>query len=180
MVRTGPTFWIVGAQKTGKSTLFKHLTRAASIFTIKVNIEIQDEVVESRFVDASLERMGTVPMYELDVALIVFDLTAEKALEEVATILEGIKKIASIKKTYLLANKIDLVLDRKVSENEVKSFADQHGLSYFEISAICNVGVDESFEVIKDESAQYIKSIPMLGYLSASKTASCFSSCTIM
>ena len=180
MSREGPTFWITGAAKSGKTTLFKHLTQKESVFTVKSAVEFEGETISTRFFDATTARMGTKPMHEVDVVLILLDLSSEKGLSDVTSILEDLKKVPNIKRLYLIGNKIDLVADRKISENEAKSFADQHSMLYFEMSTLCNVQVDETFEIIKENTTCFIKDTRVVAYLSPSKTASCLSNCCIL
>ena len=45
----------------------------------------------------------------------------------------------------LVGNKSDLEVRRKVSLKEADGAASEHGISYFESSAMENVGVDEPF-----------------------------------
>ena len=47
----------------------------------------------------------------------------------------------------IAGNKIDLE-DRQVSKEDAQSFATEHGLAYYEVSAKQDVGVDEMFKEI--------------------------------
>jgi GTPase SAR1 family protein len=46
----------------------------------------------------------------------------------------------------LLGNKIDLINDRVISEEDLSAFAEANGVSYFETSAKDSMNVDRAFK----------------------------------
>lgn len=51
----------------------------------------------------------------------------------------------------LVGTKCDLVDERKVDRDEAKSFADAHGMKFFEVSAKTNINIQESFNYMKEK-----------------------------
>ena len=52
---------------------------------------------------------------------------------------------------YLLGNKIDLINDRTVDENEARNYAEQNNIRYFEISCKTYIGLNEFFDDLVNE-----------------------------
>ena len=52
----------------------------------------------------------------------------------------------------MVACKIDLEDERKVTKEEAQALADQYGISYYETSAKLNVGLEEAFEDLFEKS----------------------------
>ena len=70
----------------------------------------------------------------------------------------NIKKILDYEPLiYLVANKIDLIEEVKVSEKEAIDFATEKGIKYFKVSAKTGEGVNELFEDIANSLIKKFK-----------------------
>ena len=79
----------------------------------------------------------------------VYDVTDQHTFSYVEGYLQRIDRYADEKvHKFLVGNKCDLVDDRKVTTEEAKDFADQHGLEFLETSAKDSTNVDEAFSKI--------------------------------
>lgn len=84
--------------------------------------------------------------------LLVFDVTDRASYDSLHSWVNSIHEHADEKIIkYLIANKIDLTEERKVSKEDGQKLANQYGMKYFETSAKTNVNVTESIEsLVKD------------------------------
>lgn len=84
--------------------------------------------------------------------IVAFDVTSQLTFTNVKTWLESIYQHAdpSIVKV-LVGNKIDLVDERKVSQEEAQELASQHKMKYFETSAKLNKNIDELMAHLMEE-----------------------------
>ena len=84
--------------------------------------------------------------------LLVFDVTDRMSYENLHSWINSIHEHADEKIIkYLIANKIDLTEERKVTKEEGQKMANQYEMKYFEASAKANVNVTESIEsIVKD------------------------------
>jgi small GTP-binding protein len=76
---------------------------------------------------------------------VVYDITNRSSFELAQRLLDGVNPRASV---ILIANKIDLKEQRKVSYQEGRLLAKIHRVEYLEASAKLNHKVDESFSII--------------------------------
>ncbi len=84
--------------------------------------------------------------------LLVFDVTDRMSYENLHTWVNSIHEHADEKIIkYLIANKIDLTEERKVTKEEGQKMANQYGMKYFEASAKSNINITESVESIVKE-----------------------------
>ncbi len=84
--------------------------------------------------------------------LLVFDVTDRMSYENLHTWVNSIHEHADEKIIkYLVANKIDLTEERKVTKEEGQKMANQYGMKYFEASAKSNINVSESIESLVKE-----------------------------
>ena len=74
-----------------------------------------------------------------------FDLTSKKTFQNAEVWLKDIRENNNTIPIALFGNKIDLINDRVVSEEEAKEFANKNGLDYFETSAKSNINIKEGF-----------------------------------
>ena len=74
--------------------------------------------------------------------IIAFDLTKQETFEGVKTWINSIYKHSdpSIAKV-LVGNKLDLESERAVSRSEAAKIAAEHGMEYFETSAMNNINI---------------------------------------
>jgi len=84
--------------------------------------------------------------------LIAFDVTNRESFENVKNWVDSIENYAKedIQKV-LIGNKIDLVDQRKVSNNEAQTLADEHDIPYFETSAKLDQNVSEVMKFMMDQ-----------------------------
>ena len=79
-------------------------------------------------------------------AMVVYDITSRESFEHVQNWIQDIKDQSP--KTVLIVlvgNKIDLVNERKVKEEEGKAFAEKHNFIFQEMSALTGDGIQELF-----------------------------------
>ena len=83
--------------------------------------------------------------------IIAFDLTNQESFEGVKTWINSIYKHSdpSIAKV-LVGNKVDLD-ERVISKSEAKKIAEEHGMEYFETSAMNNINIQEMMTHIMDK-----------------------------
>ncbi|MBD3229478.1 MAG: GTP-binding protein [Candidatus Lokiarchaeota archaeon] len=81
-------------------------------------------------------------------ALLVFSVTDRESYNHTNDWLKEFRKTCGDIPAVLLANKIDLDGQRDVSEDEVKSKAEELGIEYLETSAKTGDNVDKAFELL--------------------------------
>ena len=87
-----------------------------------------------------------------DCIILGFDVTLESTLLEIKNRwCFFVKECSSAKLIYLIGNKIDKYLDRKVSEEAARSFAKENNLRYFEISCKTGEGIQAFFNDLISE-----------------------------
>ncbi|MFX0098102.1 MAG: Rab family GTPase [Candidatus Hodarchaeota archaeon] len=80
--------------------------------------------------------------------LIVFDLTNKKSFENVMKWDAEKKKLAGNIITILVGNKNDLVDQREVTQEDITNFANKHGFTFFETSALTGANVKDVFNLL--------------------------------
>ena len=86
------------------------------------------------------------------VILVVYDVTNKQSFQNVTTWVECINQFAkSNVLRILVGNKTDLEDKRVITTEEGQKLAEQHGLKYYEISALKITGLREMFEGIARE-----------------------------
>ena len=81
-------------------------------------------------------------------AIVVFDVTSRDSFEKCQKWVKELNEKAQANIVITIAgNKIDLD-DRQVSKEDAEQFTSEHGLTYCEVSAKQNVGVEEMFKDI--------------------------------
>ena len=84
-------------------------------------------------------------------ALLVFDITVRQSFVNVDKWLEQIHKFSGPDVPILLVgNKIDLLESRVVTSDELRVYASQKGMQYFETSAKTDYGVNEVFHKLAE------------------------------
>ena len=77
---------------------------------------------------------------------LIFDITNRESFNHLGTWVEDANQLSpKTAITVLVGNKTDLDSQRAVSTAEAKDFADQHGLTLFETSALSNDRIDDAF-----------------------------------
>lgn len=92
-------------------------------------------------------------------ALLVFDLTNHTSFSDLDGWLSDLHALSSAH-VLLVANKCDLDTKRKVSDEEIRKFAELNGLEYIETSATKNVNVFEAFEKLTNMMVRHIELPP--------------------
>ena len=74
-----------------------------------------------------------------------FDVTNKKSFNDIEKWIKKTEKITDLKNKliYLVANKIDLIEERKVSKEDIKNYAEKRGIIYQECSCKNGIGVYE-------------------------------------
>jgi len=80
--------------------------------------------------------------------LLVFDVTRRETLDEILGIEEHLKKYLGGLPTVLVANKVDLKMERLVGPVEGKKVAARLGAEFIETSVVDRYNVDETFKHI--------------------------------
>ena len=113
-------------------------------------IEVNERLVKMQIWDtAGHEKFRTITTsyYKSAHAIIVlYDITDESSFEHIKSWMIDIDKFAKqgVLKV-LVANKIDLEENRKVTKEAGESLANKYGIKFFEVSAKDNVNIDELF-----------------------------------
>ena len=87
-------------------------------------------------------------------ALMVFDVTRQSTWRELPRWIEETETALGLRiPIILLANKVDLVDERIISEEEARKFVEDHNLQgYIETSALTGQNVDEAFRMLAKET----------------------------
>ena len=82
-------------------------------------------------------------MKDSDCVVLGFDITNEESFKNIQDYwYPKSKEISGANLFYLVGNKIDLALDRKVDKNIARKFAEENGMKYFEISCLTSEGIN--------------------------------------
>lgn len=157
---------LLGESSVGKSSVIYRFVR--NKFTddqqatlgaafIAHSIELHNCVVKLEIWDtAGAEKFHSLtPMYYrgAPAAMVVYDITSYESFDKAKIWISELKENgASSCMVALIGNKLDLVRDyenrREVPEEEAKSFADQNGYFFAEVSAKESIGVSDAFKLI--------------------------------
>ncbi len=155
----------LGDGKVGKTSLLKrynedaftshHLTTIGIDFITK-DVKIGNDQVTVKIWDtAGQERFRTIThtfYKQAEGVLLVFDVTDRMSYENLHTWVNSIHEHADEKIIkYLIANKIDLTEERKVTKEEGQKMANQYKMKYFETSAKANINVTDAIEGLAKE-----------------------------
>jgi len=81
--------------------------------------------------------------------ILAFSVTEMTSFQKLNLWLDAVKAYSAPNTPIvLIGNKIDLINDREVSENQAQEYAQAHGLQYRETSALNKTGVVESFDAL--------------------------------
>jgi len=151
----------LGSPSPGKTSLLRRYVN--KLFSITINatvgidfftksVTICNKTVKVRLWDtAGIERFFSgshvLSRRIIQGILLSFDITCRKSFAEVPKLMSVIRQYAKVDVIiYLVATKIDLVAERKVSKEEIEKVAKEYNLKYFETSAKNNINVTETIE----------------------------------
>lgn len=151
-----PKVVLIGSTAVGKTSLIKRLTEntfdnSTSPTTGTAFFQLKTESPDHPFIQiwdtAGLERyrsLNRIFYHEAVGALLVFDLTRAQSFMELDSWLNEFVTEAPLNPSIvLLGNKSDLKDLIEVENDEILSFANEHGLKYFSTSAATGDGVEE-------------------------------------
>ena len=98
--------------------------------------------------------LSKVFIKDSDSIVLGFDITNEDSFQDIRIWYNIAKENSNTKLIYLIGNKIDLLMERKVTEEEARNLAKELNLKYFETSCSTNEGIynfvyDLANEIIK-------------------------------
>lgn len=139
---------ICGGKECGKTTLAKRLTNTyngtAPSKTIGVDLHFlnihKDVLIEGNLWDVDGPKIPECIFNNVDIVLLVFAFNSKKSFQKLKELYKKIDKF-EFSKLMLIGNKKDIP-HRKVSDEEVKIFADQHNMEFFKISALKGIGLE--------------------------------------
>ena len=153
---------VIGDAASGKTSLsFRYVTgghRQSHILTAGVNFLVKRVEIDYQNrklpIKATIwdtggqERFRTlIPAFYQGgkAALILSDVTRRSTLENTETWFQRLREHAGDCPCILVANKVDLVEERQVSDEEIAQQAEKLGIDYFCTSAITEEAVEETF-----------------------------------
>lgn len=149
---------VVGDSGVGKSNLLSRFTRDEfnqnSMSTIGLDFSKRSVMIEGKTIKAQVWdtagqekfRAVTSAYYRGAVgALVVYDITSNESFENLTKWLAELKEHAADITVMLVGNKNDLADARVVSTERGATFADQHGITFLEVSAKTASNVEASF-----------------------------------
>ena len=113
----------------------------------KINVQLWDTAGQEKY-----KSMTTSYYRGVNIIIVVFDVTKQESFNHVKNWIADIDKFArpNVMK-ILVGNKIDLINERVISNEEGKKLSQQFKIKFFETSAKSSEGVKEMFEsVCKD------------------------------
>uniref|UniRef100_A0A1B6M795 Uncharacterized protein n=1 Tax=Graphocephala atropunctata TaxID=36148 RepID=A0A1B6M795_9HEMI len=150
---------VLGAQGVGKTSMvvryigkmFSHHispTIGASFFTCKINIE--DTRIKMQVWDtAGQERFRSMaPMYyrNANAALLVFDITHYYTFTSIKSWVKELQRnVEEPLVLCIVGNKTDMEPQRKVPKEEALQYTQSIGGTYFEVSALHDLGIEDVF-----------------------------------
>lgn len=151
-----PKVVLIGSTAVGKTSLIRRLTEnkfdnsttpTTGTAFFQLRTENPDHPDIQIWDTAGLERyrsLNRIFYHEAVGAMLVFDLTNARSFMEVDSWLDEFITEAPLNPSIvLLGNKSDLKDDIEVENDEILSFANEHGLKYFSTSAATGDGVAE-------------------------------------
>ena len=89
---------------------------------------------------------------DCDCIILGYDVTRNESFNNIKTYwFPTSKENSNANLIYLLGNKIDLIENRTVDENEARNYAEQNNIRYFEISCKTYIGLNEFFDDLVNE-----------------------------
>lgn len=158
---------LVGEQAVGKTSLVRRFvldafddsyiaTMGAKV--LKRDIEVSDETYGNLLVNLVIwDIMGNKSFRDLfkeaffqgaQGLIAVCDVTRKATLTELESWIEAVSKVAGDIPVQILANKVDLVDDTEIAEDDIKEFSDRMGSTYVMTSAKTGENVEDSFDIV--------------------------------
>ncbi len=158
---------LVGEQAVGKTSLVRRFvldafddsyiaTMGAKV--LKRDIEVSDETYGNLLVNLVIwDIMGNKSFRDLfkeaffqgaQGLIAVCDVTRKATLTELESWIEAVSKVAGDIPIQILANKVDLVDDTEIAEDDIKEFSDRMGSTYVMTSAKTGENVEDSFDIV--------------------------------
>jgi small GTP-binding protein len=150
---------LIGEQAVGKSSLMNryvdnvfeiNIMGTAGLDLKKKIVEINNEKIKIYIFDtAGQERFRTIAKNQYkkaDAIIIIYDVTDRKSFESVNDWIVSIKSdVDPVTERLLIGNKIDLVNERTVAQEEGVKIAEKYGMPFIETSAKESLNVKEAF-----------------------------------
>ncbi|MCK5292698.1 MAG: GTP-binding protein [Thermoplasmata archaeon] len=158
---------LVGEQAVGKTSLVRRFvldafddsyiaTMGAKV--LKRDIEVSDETYGNLLVNLVIwDIMGNKSFRDLfkeaffqgaQGLIAVCDVTRKATLGELENWIKAVSKVAGDIPVQILANKVDLVDDTEVAEEDIKEFSDRMDSTYVMTSAKTGKNVEDSFDIV--------------------------------
>lgn len=135
-----------------------YMTKIVGISNSYMKFNIWDTAGQERF-------RSIVHMYykDIGVAVLIYDLTNVDSFHNLRMWYEEMRQHISYDLIIaVVANKVDLIANEKVTPEEAKAFADSIGALYFRASALSNCGITELFTEIARRILEARKRAPKL------------------
>ena len=114
------------------------------------NLEVDGQATKLVFWDVSGVQSLPVLAFSIHGIVFVYDITSKRSFENLSLWIKKYRKKYCLIK-FLIGNKCDSKDAREVSHEEAASFADEQGMTFFEVSAKENINIDDTFyEIISD------------------------------
>ncbi len=158
---------LVGEQAVGKTSLVRRFvldafddsyiaTMGAKV--LKRDIEVSDETYGNLLVNLVIwDIMGNKSFRDLfkeaffqgaQGLIAVCDVTRKATLTELESWIKAVSKVAGDIPVQILANKVDLVDDTELAEDDIKEFSDRIDSTYVMTSAKTGENVEDSFDIV--------------------------------
>ena len=158
---------VIGDGSVGKTTLILKYTekrfRESYIPTIGVQWTVKNVEYKEYNVSLILWDIAGQDKFKLmrsnfyegsDAVIIVFDVTSLISFDHVENWLNEVRQYCGNVPFILLGNKIDLVEERKVTQEMIKKISERYNFPYFETSAKTGENVIDMFNAVIDKTLQ--------------------------
>ena len=150
---------VIGDELVGKTAILNRFknNQFNAIYEPTVGLEFQSIpiLIDEQSVNLLLYDMsghqkfrGLIPLYTSDanIILLIYDTTNSESFSNIEKWYESLSNINKEDAIFfLVGNKIDLVEQRKVKEEDGKLYADSHNYIFQEVSALTGDGIQELF-----------------------------------
>ena len=124
---------------------------------IKKTIELKNgQEFEAHFWDTSgnkmLGNLTKIFIQNTDCIVLGYDITKRETFDNIKNYwYPTLTEKSGVDLIYLLGNKIDLINERQVSEDEARKYCDEKNFKYFEISCLNYSGIEDFLQDLVDE-----------------------------